>query len=95
MKKPVIEITAPDVIENTINSVISDKPVTVKEFDFSNSHLIYKGKDLGTMKRLEKTPLLVERINKTIWLVKDSYLSGLIPENIKDSIINTLMGLED
>lgn len=94
MKKPVIEITAPDVIEITKNC-LGCESIVVKEFDFSNSHLIYKGKDLGTMKNLEKHSMLAERINKTIWLVKDSYLSGHIPENVKDSIISTLMGLEE
>lgn len=94
MNKPVIEITPPEVIiKDTSNGRYDTLGTTV--YDYGNSHLIYKGKDLGSMESLKNASILAKRVNKTIWLVKDSYLSGLIPENIKDNIISTLMGLED
>lgn len=84
INKPVVIITAPDVTTNTVECFGCKEPITITEYDYSSSHIIYNGKDLGTLKSLEKKSILAERINKTIWLVKNS---EIMPERLKNEII--------
>lgn len=94
MEKPIIQITPPDVVIKDMSGGRYDT-LGVEVYDFNNSHLIYKGRDLGTFTQIRNNKKLAERVNRTIFRVKEMYSKGLIPEYIKNEIVNKLLGLEE
>ena len=51
MERPIIQITEPREIKSTFGSEFPNGIVT--HYDYSVSHLIYKGEDLGTMEDIK------------------------------------------
>jgi hypothetical protein len=71
--KPIILITPPEVIQHELES-FNDGIVKNQEFDYTNSHVIYKGCDLGSFKELVELKQKADRTEKAIKFIEDSVL---------------------
>lgn len=68
--EPIIEITTPEV-----TTIEAEKSLVKRDiYNYDNSHVIYKGCDLGSFKELVELKRKADRAEKAIKFIEDSVL---------------------
>ena len=68
--EPIIEITAPE-----ITTIECEKSFVKKDiYNYENSHVIYKGHDLGSFKELVELKQKADRLEKATNFIEDNVL---------------------
>lgn len=68
--EPIILITEPEVITIECEKSLMKKDI----FNYENSHVIYKGKDLGSFKELIELKQKADRVDKAIEFIDNSVI---------------------
>ena len=84
---PIIQITEPEVTEYNKNGVI------VEFKDYSNSHLIYKLEDLGSLEEIRKLKIENGKMQKQLQNISNEFLKYDWERSNKKQIVNQLNNL--
>lgn len=84
---PIIQITEPEVTEYNKNGVI------VEFKDYSNSHLIYKLEDLGSLEEIRRLKIENSKMQEQLQNISNEFLKYNWEKSNKNQIINQLNNL--